>query len=148
MYSLRGKSYESAGAIAEAFGVSLKKFNWRIENGWALEEALELIQRKKPQAKIAVSGDKIFYSQREMALHFNISEGTLNKRIRSGWSIEQALGFENPPNSKQMIKPVSVNGKTFRSQAAFARYLKVHYSTMTQLLKTKSPEEIIEIYSS
>ena len=98
MYSLRGKSYESAGAIAEAFGVSLKKFNWRIENGWALEEALELIQRKKPQAKIAVLGDKIFYSQREMALHFNISEGTLNKRIRSGWSIEQAVGLESPPH--------------------------------------------------
>ena len=47
MYSLRGKSYKSASAIAEAFRVSLKKFNWRIGNGWSLEEALELTQRKK-----------------------------------------------------------------------------------------------------
>lgn len=66
----------------------------------------------------------------------------------SKWTIEQALNLEPPPKPHQMLKPISVKGLNFESQAAFARHIGAHASVVNQLLKTKTPEQIYDKYKT
>ena len=95
----KGKQYSSASALAEEFGVSESNFNRRLLVGWNIEEALELVDRDyatKPQ-KISVEG-RVFETRNEAARHYGLNIGTVAKRVnKRGWSIEQALELEPPP---------------------------------------------------
>ena len=95
----KGKKYPSASALAEEFGVLEGNLNRRLLDGWNMEEALELVDREwknKPQ-KVTVAG-LVFQTRNDAARHFGLNVGTVAGRInKMGWSIEQALELEPPP---------------------------------------------------
>ena len=98
-YSFEGRKYNSATELASEFGVSANKFTRRLSEGWTLEEALELVEKKysgKPQ-EVSVEGRK-FATRNDAARFYGINVGTVSSRMnKMGWVIEQALELVPPP---------------------------------------------------
>lgn len=119
MFSFKGKKYSNAKEIADAFNVSLKKFRWRLQEGWSLEEALELKNRVNPRGKGFTVKGQFFATRRDAAKHFGMKEATLNKRIAEGWTLEEALGL-SPRESQRNgnPKPCVFLGHKFPSKQA------------------------------
>lgn len=93
LYKFRGKTYSTAKEIAEAYKVSPRKFRARMIAGWPIEEALEVVKRANPKGKSVAVDGQFFATRRDVAKHFGIEEGTLNKRLSDGWTIEEAVGL-------------------------------------------------------
>ena len=95
----RGTIYHSISALADAFEIEERNLARRLNQGWSLEEALELVDRDyttKPQ-EITVEGT-VFESRNDAARHYGLNIGTVATRVKKqGWSIEQALELEPPP---------------------------------------------------
>lgn len=98
-YSFKGKIYGSAKELASEFGVSANNFTRRLSEGWSLEEALELVEKKysgKPQ-EVIVNGRK-FATRNDAARFYQLNIGTVATRMKKqGWTIEQALELAPPP---------------------------------------------------
>lgn len=105
---VNGVQFSSMGQAANYFGVDAYNFNQRITKlGWTPEEAAELVERKAYGRRNIVlrvqAGDEIleFSSQAKAAQHFRLKPQTVNKRLKRGWSLEQALGLEPNPTEVQ-----------------------------------------------
>ena len=79
--------------------------------------------------EITIEG-KTFYSIKEAAKYYNLALGTVNARLNRGWSIEEAFGLVERKN--ESFKPITVNGKTFKSIAEACRYYNLDYKTVLQ----------------
>ena len=89
--------------VAREAGLEPALVHGRIHSlGWSLEEALEQEPRRirGGNAKHLTVAGEHFVSQRQAAFHFGIPEGTWRKRIKLGWTYEQAAGLEKPPNRR------------------------------------------------
>lgn len=117
MFKFRGKAYSSAKEIAEAYDVSPKKFRWRIREKWSIEEALELQKRVNRRGKSLTVDGQLFTTHRDAAKHYNTEEGTLNKRLSDGWTIEEAFGLKSREAQKTGNPiPCTFLGKEFSSK--------------------------------
>ena len=115
----RGKDYESKSALARDYNVEPQKFLSRLNNKWAVEEALGL----RPRQNNPVAVNRLqFRSRAEAARHFSKDPALVSKRVAEGWSLEQALELEDRdvrshPNQER----ITFKGKKFKSLAALAR---------------------------
>ena len=91
------KPDESIKTLADQEGVSSKRVYERLASGWSLKEAFEIIPRDKlakpGMAKPVFVAEIQFCSQTEACQHFGIKESCFRKRIKLGWSMEEALGI-------------------------------------------------------
>ena len=98
-FEFKGKTYKSGSELAVAFGIDDRTLMRRLNDGWSIEEALEIVERdfkNKPQ-ELLVEG-KLFASRNEAARHYGLNIATVATRVvRRGWSIEQALELVPPP---------------------------------------------------
>lgn len=95
----RGKTYTSMASLAAAFGMPATRLYGRLEKGWSLEEALEVVQRKRPPrlGKPVKYRGKTYPSTVALAAAFCQSENNVWARLSRGWSVAQAVGNEAPP---------------------------------------------------
>ena len=86
---------KSLKKYAEENGASYQKTWARIQEGWSLEEAVGLVERPRVggKAKSVTVDGKVFRSNAQAARNYGISEGAWRKRVRLGWSPNQAAGI-------------------------------------------------------
>jgi very-short-patch-repair endonuclease len=103
---LNGKKYPSIAAAAIATGVAQATAVYRISVGWTLEKVFDP-NAEVDNRKSVVIDDECFETSSIAARNFAIKENTFTKRIRSGWSPEQAAGLIPPPENKGGKLPIS-----------------------------------------
>lgn len=92
------KSFQNGHKIpltiqAKDADIPYKKVYERYKSGWSLNEALEKEPRahKRANAKPIIVNGKHFNSIRQAALCYEISEGTIRKRLKLKWSIDKVF---------------------------------------------------------
>lgn len=86
-----GNRYSSISEMCRHYKISEKKYHKRIKAGYSIKAALtgEGIKQNKKQSMDFNGG--IFSSEKEMCYAYGISNSTFRSRIKSGWSLEDAL---------------------------------------------------------
>jgi hypothetical protein len=117
--------FPTLSSAAEHFGVDEALIRARIDAmGWSIEEAVGLTARPNnkysPRGSIEVAG-QTFATHKAAAASFGIDFRRYSLRInRYGWSPEQALGVEPPPNGPSGISVAVTlkDGQRFKSLSA------------------------------
>jgi hypothetical protein len=91
--------YPTMASLAAAFGMPATRLYGRLEKGWSLEEALEVVKRERPPplGKPVEYRGKTYPSTVALAAAFGQSENNVSARLNRGWSVAQAVGDEEPP---------------------------------------------------
>ncbi len=121
--TIDGKHYPSRTDAAAAFGVKLGTVNFRLRNGWSIEEAFGAKPGPRSQKnfkKVTIDG-KHYTSMGDAAAAFGLKLNTVSHRLRDGWSIEEAFGAKQRPPSKSTGEQIVVAGQVFKSRAEACR---------------------------
>jgi group I intron endonuclease len=110
----RGKVYPTMASLAAAFCMPATRLYGRLENSWSLEEALEVVKRKRqpPPGKPVEYQGKTYPSTTALAKAFGQSPNNVAARLRREWSVAQAVGDEEPPLSPLMGRRKRTSVKT------------------------------------
>jgi hypothetical protein len=142
-----GELFPSQQAAADYYGVEAYNFNQRINKlGWTPEEAAGLSPDKQYGQEIVVRGNK-FDSIRSACNHYQIKYGTVWQRLKLGWSIEAAFGFETAPLKKvHNAKVLNSSIGMFTSIAEASSETGIGHSTISQRLRLGwSVDEALEV---
>ena len=99
------KSFNNLADAARYYNIKPSTVRFRLRSGWQVEDAFGINNRKKPinfRKPITFLGI-IFSSIRERDRYYNQNFGVIDKRIRRGWTDEQAAGIEPPPHRHRNI---------------------------------------------
>lgn len=111
--------FPSFEELARTYQVNRVTLRDRIERGWTMREALGLDPKPMKQNNVIEFGGIKYESRRHLAEAFDIDAGAFYARLDRGWSLEQALGLEEPPlyTPPKGVngKPVAYNGVTYCS---------------------------------
>jgi hypothetical protein len=94
--TINGIRYKSVAQAAAAFNKKRATISARLNSGWTLEQAFDLEpppQRLVKGREITVKG-KIFESIGQAARNYGLNPKIVDGRLRSGWSIEEALDID------------------------------------------------------
>jgi group I intron endonuclease len=133
--------FSSQTEAAKAHNINLMLFSTRIATyKWTVEEALEIVPRKKPAIDTLINGKKVvFNTLKEAAEAYKIKPGTLGKRIKNGYTIEEALNLKDKPRNHPGMKKIElkIKGiiKNFVSYAEAERYLGLTIGTISNRLE-------------
>lgn len=125
--------FPTLSSAAEHFEVDEALIRARIDAmGWSIEQAVGLVERPKtkyaPKGQIEIAG-QTFESQKAVAVHFEIGFQRYSLRVtRYGWTPEQALGLEPPPNGSSGVSVAVTlkDGQRFKSLSAAASHFGMH----------------------
>lgn len=96
---IKGTRYENLTLAAAAFGVKLATVKARIAHGYSIEDAF--LGRIKPRVGTRgkqVEFDGVVYaSLTTLGRNFNLTGALVSKRLKSGWTLAQALGTVPAP---------------------------------------------------
>ena len=96
---INGQRYENLTLAAAAFGVKLATVKRRIALGYSIENAF--LGRLKPRVGMRgkqVEFDGVVYASiATLGRKFSLTGTLVSKRLRSGWSLAQALETVSPP---------------------------------------------------
>lgn len=144
-----GRLFASRGQAAEYYGVDQFTFTQRISKlRWTPEEAAGLVAkdwRGKSQEVVVVG--ETFESIRSAANRYQVSfKKVYDRYSEKGWTLEQALGVVDPPESKRYAgQKVRLWGVNYDSIAKAARAAGVLPSTFAlRLSRGLSPEQAAE----
>jgi hypothetical protein len=131
-----GQKFKSRADACRFYGVDESLIRSRLKRGLTLEESFEVVATpKKSEVKEVKVGKVTYKSISEAALAHKIKVGTLNYRLCSGWTIEQALGLETPPHNNLNHQVIKVGDMTFPSRKAAADYYDVNISNVRYRIK-------------
>ncbi|WP_187272344.1 NUMOD1 domain-containing DNA-binding protein [Zeimonas arvi] len=139
--ALQGSAYSSVKAAARALGKNYGTVAGRLQLGWSVEQAFDLAPPPPPSGKkngveVTVSG-RVFASHSDAANAHGIAPQQFLKRLKLGWTTEQALGVEpRPPARGNNRKRVTVKGQPFPSIREAARYFGITPSAVAQRMRT------------
>jgi len=145
-----GKKFPSQAQAAEFYGVDVSVFNLRITRlKWTPEEAAGLINRDWAGKDVAVTVNGIpFLSIRQAAIAFGKDFRKIYDRFsEKGWSIEQALDLEDPPNTiKYRGKSVTVFGVCYPSVTKAAQAHDINSESLRRRIETGlSPDDAMTL---
>lgn len=147
--TVNGITFPSLRQAAAHFGKHYGNAARRVKQGWALEEALELVphQIKRPERGIKLTTSAgTFDSIRDAAEHFGIEEGTIHKRLSMGWTPDQAVGLEPHSRKPKRTKEIACAGKVYPNSWAMAQaYGKKEKLVAKRLRLGWTPEQAVEI---
>ncbi len=155
-FSFDGKdySYRSNAEAARAHGIKPGTLSLRLKKGWSIEQALGLLpppDGANTHKRIKIDGNE-FRSTKEAIKHYCLTTALVYSRLRNGWSIEQALGVDDPPPEKKRkgksVK-LSVNKQKleFPSVTEAAKYFNLKSQLVLQRINTYqwSIEQALEL---
>jgi hypothetical protein len=147
--TIAGLTFLSLRKAAAHFGEHYGNAVRRINAGWTPEEALGLKEHRKeiPSRGITLAtADGTFDSIRDAAEHFGIKEGTIQRRLSSGWTPDQAVGLESHTKKPKATKEVICASKTYPNSWAMAQaYGKGEKLVAKRLRLGWTPEQAVEI---
>ena len=141
---VNGEMFASFGQAADFYGIDAATFNQRISKlGWTPEQAAELVERpkfgrrNKTYSLIHKGIPHQFSSQAQAARFFGLNASTVNLRLKNGWTLEQALELDVPPDG---VKPINRNGyvlegKEFRNLTEVAKAYDVSSSALARYIR-------------
>jgi hypothetical protein len=106
---IAGREFESINRAAVEFGMSRNTLDYRLSKGWTPEEAVGLEPRpshaaRTPGVSVIVEGRE-FKTIKDAAQHYGRAYTWVIERLRSGRSIEEALGLIKRADSLQTEYP-------------------------------------------
>lgn len=106
---ISGREFDSINQAAVEFGMSRNTLDYRLSKGWTPEEAVELHPRpthaaRTPGVSVKVEGWE-FKTIKDAAQHYGRAYTWVIERLKSGSSIEEALGLVQRPDSLQTEYP-------------------------------------------
>lgn len=143
---LEGVQYPSIAEAARCYGFHPATINSRLSNGWSLERAFEIDPDMKIRRPKEITARGVKYpSISEAARTHRLKEGVVSKRLRHGWSIEEALGL----SVREILnagKPLVVDGVEYESINAAAEKFGVEKTKFRYRLKIGlTPEQAAEL---
>ncbi len=145
-----GKTFPSLVAAAKYFDVPIYSVHNRLKRGKTLEEAFFKGDLKRKSSKfktISVSG-KNFDSLKDACVHFGISYGKAQYRLRKKWSLNQVFELESPPinSAKNAPKTVKFSEKIYNSYTDLAKEYGINPGNLRQrIAKGWSLEQALEL---
>jgi len=113
-----GISFPSITAACKKFGVERRQTTERLTNGWSVEEAFGLEEKRdKFGPKMIVLGGVHYKSYSEAARVFGVDNKNIVAKKKKGWTIEQIFGLEDRENLKAII----FRGVKYASASALCR---------------------------
>lgn len=94
-----GTTFTNLKHLAEAFGKNVEMLRRKIRDGLSIEDAIEDKKPKRisPLAKSVEFNGRSYKSIQSLVDAHQIKASVFNKRIKRGWSIEQALELQEAP---------------------------------------------------
>lgn len=86
-----GITYPSLSIMLKHYGVTKERYYSRVKQGWTLEETLTTKGNRNYKAGIKDHLGNSYSSERTMCEHYNIKHNAFQRRIKQGWSLEDAL---------------------------------------------------------
>lgn len=144
--TIAGRTYQSFAEAAHAYGVDPTVFGLRVSRlKWSPEQAAGVVSKEWSGKSVAVLVEgKTFESIRAAAVAYGLKAGTVHSRYRiKGWTIEQAVGIEQPPDTGiPSSKPVMIGGVAYRSIKEAAVILAVDIHALRRRIKLgMSPDD-------
>lgn len=95
----KGVTYPNLKHLAEAFGKNAEMLRRKLRDGQTLEEALteRLEKRISLNAKAIEFNGKSYPSIQSLVDEYRVKASVFNRRLKRGWTIEQALEIEDAP---------------------------------------------------
>lgn len=121
-----GRIFVSQTEIAAHYGVDRATFSYRMKSpDWTLRQALGLDAKSAKGTEVRVDG-RDFPSNSAVARYFSIGIQTFKRRLRDGWSMEEACNLKprtKPHATKKVYVVTHPNGKeeTIANLSAFCR---------------------------
>lgn len=145
-----GRKFLSLKEAAEHFGISYSIVRYRMRKKWSLKQVFGVSPPPLDQSVGAPQsiefGGKKYPSRRSLSEAFGVNPNKFYKRMKAGWSIEQALEIA-PRSHNGAPKRLVINGKSFESRNAAARYYGIDIGTVaTRVNKQKwTIEQALEL---
>lgn len=114
-----GKLFATQAAAADYYNIEPTKFNWRLRIGYTPEQAAGLKPWDGAGPKTIVVKGTRFRSIQAAAEEYGISPQTASQRVRFGWTPEQAMGLEEPPDYNSKPIEIAFGNKSFVNQNTF-----------------------------
>ncbi|RVT53975.1 GIY-YIG nuclease family protein [Rubrivivax albus] len=120
-----GQPFPTLKAAASHFGVHTTTAARRLREGWTPEQAFGVAARQhaswpaERSANLSTSAGH-FRTLEDAAKHFGINYGTLTKRLREGWTHDEAVGLVPRQRPPKLTQSIIVNGVTYPNVEAFA----------------------------
>lgn len=151
--TINGRKFPSRSQAAEFFNIDVGVFNLRVTRlKWTPEEAAGLIERSWSGKEVGVTVQgKQYPSIRQAALAYGLDFRKVYDRFsEKGWSIEQALELESPPNTvKYLGMQINVFGVTYSSIAKAAQANGVNSESLRRrVARGESPEDAVNATKS
>ena len=146
---LEGKTFESKMAACIYYNLKYDKVKHRINRGWTLEEAFELVERKPREYKgkeITLEG-KTFKSMIEACRYYNMPYNTIINRMRDDWTLEEAFELVERESKLYKGEEITLEGKTFKSIIEACKYYNLQIERVRSRLNKLgwTPEEAFEL---
>ncbi|MBS3799094.1 GIY-YIG nuclease family protein [Pseudoalteromonas sp. BDTF-M6] len=155
--TIEGIEYPSISEATRSYGLNYETIKQRLQRGWTPEQAFEL--EFPPECKLSNANptevDGIVYpSFSEAARLCGLSPSTVRKRLKDGWTKNEAFGLEAKNN---YLGPIAFEfeGRSFSSLRQAAEYYGIDNSvaqqrknngwTVEQILKTPSKSSKIAV---
>ena len=124
-----GNRYPDLKAMARAYGMDDRLLRQRLSRGWRTEEALTVPVRENRPKPCRDHLGKEFPSMSSMAEAYGINLYTLQKRLKAGLSLQDALTLPNAhvtrdhlgnvyPSEKAMLEAYGIHRNTFSRRIA------------------------------
>jgi hypothetical protein len=127
---INNKYFDTLTDACNYYGLKLPTVAGRLNRyGWSIEQAFEIDVAPKTVREIKIKINKQnFQRASDAARHYGIKPYVLTKRLRKGWSIEEALELKKrPPRKSHNSTPVVVHGKQYQSIKEASLVCKIHY---------------------
>lgn len=142
-----GKTFDMLKDYADYYGVDRRTIQSRFKAGETPEEAI--LDRELPnRTPVTVEGVE-YKSMTEACRHYGLTEGfwfdKVSRRIRSGWTIEQAFNLEPPPPKKAPNNKITVcYGQTYNSHTELAEAYGLAQTVVSQRIREgMTPEQAV-----
>ncbi len=135
-FSCEGILFSSIIELAKHYKVHPSTVARRIRDGWSIEQAVGLENKKRPgHGKKVVINGKSYKTIKEACLHLNLNPATIRARIQQGYSVEDAFNGKFKERKSGVAKLITYEGTEYPSIEAIGEAYQVKPSLISKRLK-------------
>lgn len=113
-----GKKFESITAACRHFRVDRRQTTQRINQGWLIEEAFGLVEKKDKFGPKPITINGIEYrSLQQAGKAYGVSADSISYKLKRGWSMDEIIGIVKRHNPYEVV----FNGVYYSSESAFCK---------------------------
>lgn len=133
--TIDGKTFSIEDAV-KVFGITKPQILERLRNGWSDRQAVGIDPPIKPGAIILTINGQTYDSISHAARAFNLDFNLVKRRIKGGWTPEQAVGIapQSLPINYGKPKELMIDGIEFESIKLAAKAHGIDYNIVKQRL--------------